>query len=287
METDIEEKYKLLRQRRLKYCKEHNINPRRIMVATKELITKGRTGELDMNKMHPWTKEDFNVGIGVLKYMYEEIYELSPEKVDALWRLDKGLESEFLVSTVTKNLVEKIVSESSDKILKECLFNDKKIILKMMYPEYYLLTYNNKYDVMTDIVNASGYTLRDLKDAGRSKTAIKGNKSNSKGRLVDSLILEGFEAYFNAKGVYDYSDKLFTLSRAKAEKINKLGMIKVLENRGCYASALDFYYLNSPVNFQKEHFREYIRLRKTSQKQDEITNLLNCFSNNRKFYDLE
>ncbi len=287
MSLTLVEKYQLLKDKRMEYCKKYHINPIHITGVSKDLILKGRTSAnvLDMNKVNSWKKSDFNLAIATLRYMYSEIFDLSPEKIDALWLDDE--DSQFLLSTATRTLVDKIISECSSNIQKDCLFNSKKIVLRLVYPEYYKATYNNKYDVLTDIINADGKTLRDLKVAGKSKTTLIKNKKDNKGTLVDELILEGLEVNFEAREkVFDYSEKLKFLANIKENHLNSLGVIKILKGRGCYASALDFYYLNSPIEKQKEYFSEYVKLRKNSQKEDEITEILNRFKENKYEYSL-
>lgn len=78
--------------KRLEFCKEHGINPRKIMIASRELITKGRVNStINTNKMKKWTNKELWIAIGTLQYMFQEIYNLSPEQVDALWPTKKML----------------------------------------------------------------------------------------------------------------------------------------------------------------------------------------------------
>lgn len=280
-QEEILKAYKI-KEKRLEYCKEYNINPRKIMTISRELITKKRVNNtLDTNKMRSWNKDDLNVAIVTLKFMFEEIYGLSPEQVDALWKDNKEDERKFLDTTVTKSLVLKIISESPKEVLKDCLFNNKKIILKTLYPEYYNHTYCSKYDVLVDVINASPTTIRDLRAAGRFKATIKGNKHNNNGTLVDEIIKEGIEVNFDIREkIRSYPDKLLFLAQSKQNHFKDLGLMRLIEARGCYASALDFYYLNSPEELQKEYFYDYIKLRNQYQRKDDVSNIINQVVNN-------
>lgn len=280
-QDEVLKAYKI-KEKRLEYCKEYNINPRKIMTISRELITKKRVNNtLDTNKMRSWNKNDLNIAIITLKYMYEEIYNLSPEQVDALWKDNKEDERKFLDATVTKSLVLKIISESSKETLKDCLFNNKKIILKTLYPEYYNHTYNSKYNILTDVINADATTIRDLRAAGRFKAAIKGSKHNNNGALVDEIIKEGIEANFDIREkIRNYPDKLLFLAQSKQNHFKDLGLMRLIESRGCYASALDFYYLNSSEDLQKEYFYDYLDLRNQYQKRDDISFIINQVADN-------
>lgn len=266
--------------KRLEFCKEHGINPRKIMIASRELITKGRVNStINTNKMKKWTNKELWVAIGTLQYMFQEIYNLSPEQVDALWPTKKDAERMFLEETVTKSLVNKICEEAPKDVIKNCLFNNKKIILKMIFPEYYDQTYSH-YDILEDVINAKQDTLFDLRMAGKYKGTVKSNKNNNKGKLVDEIILEGIEANFNIREkIYNYPDKLLFLSQAKVNHFKDLGFMKIIQGRGFYSSALDFYYMNSPKELQKRYFEYYKTLRGESQKKDAITEIMNNILN--------
>lgn len=284
------QKYDSLKRRRENYCEAHNIHKTKII--SKVLpevvgLVKGKSSSsLPLSKTKSWTKEQYYIGVAVLSYMFDNVAGLSPEKVDALWeedRINNG--KSFLESTGTKSLVDKIISESlcnsvERQKFKDCLLDSKKFILKTLYPEYYKATYNEKYDVINDLVNASEDTIRNLKVVGKTKASISSNRSIQMGAVVDELILEAFEGNFKARqGIVNYKDKLIFLSQAKHFHLKQMSFIKIMYNRGCYASPLDFYYLNSPKELQDTYFEDYKKLREHSQKKDEITEILDEYEN--------
>ena len=289
-QTQSLEKYKVLRQRREDYCKSHGIHKTKIInMVLPEVINliKGKSSStLPLTKTKPWTNEQYYVGMAVLGYMFDNIVRLPPEKIDALWEEDRANNGKnFLESTGTKSLVDKIISESlcnsvERKKFKDCLLDSKKFILKSLYPEYYKATYNEKYNVIDDLVNADEETINNLKLVGKVKTTVTNNRSVQMGNVVDELIYEAFEGNFKARqGIVDFKDKLIFLSNAKQYHLKQMSFIKIMNNRGCYASPLDFYYLNSPKELQDKYFDEYKELRDSTQKKDEITDILNEYEN--------
>ena len=60
--------------KRLEFCKEHGINPRKIMIASRELITKGRVNStINTNKMKKWTNKELWIAIGTLQYILGDL----------------------------------------------------------------------------------------------------------------------------------------------------------------------------------------------------------------------
>lgn len=293
MRKDILDRYELLRKKRFEFCEAHNIIPKKLVSTAKELMLIGRTSKdtINLNKMNAWSDSQYYTAIGALRYIFEEIYDLSPEKIDALWRdEDKEAEKNFLNAVGIKGLVDKIVSESPSKnnILKDCLFNKKKIILKLAYPDYYKATYREKYDVIEEVLNATGTTYKDLLTAARSKNLVSNNKSMSMGKEVDNLIMEALEANFKAREkIIDYKDKLTFLAAYKKNHLNSFSIYKILNQRGCYSSLLDFYYLNSSVQNQIKYFNEYIELRDKYQKEDCLSEIIKTIDNNQEDFYLD
>lgn len=58
-------------------------------------------------------------------------------------------------------------------------------------------------------------------------------------------------------------ENIENLSLAKPREAgwSKYGFVKVIEARGCYPTPLDFYFLNSPMEYQVDHIDEYIEAR--------------------------
>ena len=57
-------------------------------------------------------------------------------------------------------------------------------------------------------------------------------------------------------------DLFLSLAKPREAGWKKYGFVKVIEARGCYPTPLDFYFLNSPTEYQFEHLQEYMTARK-------------------------
>lgn len=295
MDERLLQKYEELRENRAKFCRDHGVPQKMVMIEAKNLVLNGRTSSnFTTKKTKGWSDTEYYCALSVLKYMFDEIYMLSPEKIDALWQYEESYGTyKFLEATVTKTLIDKILSESLNRrkaceILKDCLLNEKKFILKSLYPDYYSATYNNTYDIFNDVINADGITLRDLKTNGKPRSKASHNKTYSMGNIVDSILMEAFEANFSAREkIIDYKDKLLFLAQYKKNHINQLPFFKILKSRTCYASALDFYYLNSSEELQTKYFTTYFNLRNQYQKNDICTTFFQAYDNNKETCGLE
>lgn len=296
MNQIFEVHYRELNEARQKYCRDNNIDIKKVFwkvsAEVKNLVEGKSSSTLTLVKSKPWTNEQFQIGILVLKYMYNSIFELSPEKVDALWEENKDNGGkDFLEATGTKGLVDKIVAESlynskARQNFKDCLLDTKKFILKTIYPEYYRATYNDKYDIINDVINADEDTIHNLKTLGKIKTTVVNNRSVQMGTVVDEILYEAFEANFKIRnGICSFEDKLKFLSEHKSNHLKQMSFIKIMNNRGCYASPLDFYYLNSPKEMQDLYFKDYKILRSKSQKKDEISEVLNTYLDYKKNHE--
>lgn len=61
------------------------------------------------------------------------------------------------------------------------------------------------------------------------------------------------------------SDMFYVLANPRKTGFSNFGITKIIEARECYPSLLDFYFWNSPNDFQWEHFEDYITARENSK----------------------
>lgn len=101
---------------------------------------------------------------------------------------------------------------------------------------------------------------------GSYKTIYNGDPNTCHGNTVDMLLYDAITEHLNHLDNDGYSDykKLEFLASYKehykpASKIP--GVFKVIAQRQIYANPLDFYMLNSSIEFQKEHIDDYMELR--------------------------
>lgn len=169
-------------------------------------------------------------------------------------------------------------SDRSPTILREAMFDNKKILFRLCWPEYYKEHYaipkamdifNCTGELKGNLVRASA--IKDFEDEpeqekkilqnGKFSTAKKERKRvYNHGQEVDDII------YWSMKQIlplFEMKTKDLYLSLAKPREAgwSKYGFVKVIEARGCYPTPLDFYFLNSPMEYQVDHIDEYIEAR--------------------------
>lgn len=291
------------------FLEEQVITNRILLKEAKNLIMKGRTAKrTEELKMDGYTKKiEYNPSLNqqkfldsqnhrmlldIFRFVTEDVCHLSPEKLDALWSTD------VLTSMQLWHVKDKIMATADKNTLKAALFDDKKVCLMEVWPEYYAATYGEGYDIL-EVLDAKDSTLRNINTYGRSKssiiTGISGDDPDAKnkkrnyhspnyGGYVDELIVEALEAFFELKGANTIPEKLEIAADAKKVRLTKLGVKRILTARGCYPSFLDFYYLNglTPAE-QVENMRTYYVLRKRSQKADNFSIILEtCVKNGKE-----
>jgi len=150
----------------------------------------------------------------------------------------------------------------------------------MCWPDYYKEHYS--YPTAMEVFDCKGETKGNLIRAGRPKeyaedameecrilnngkfsTAKKDRKrAQNWGAEVDKVLYWSMNTILPT--VFEMTTKeLFTmLANPKATGLKNFGCVKVIEARMCYQSPLDFYFLNSPVDYQRQHFEKYIAARK-------------------------
>jgi hypothetical protein len=209
-----------------------------------------------------------------VRYIVEEVMELTPEEYDAIYN------STLNQKTCIDHAIRKIVQGAPTEIAMETLFDSKKIVFRMCWPEYYAAHYEPP--TPWDVFNATGSTKSGLIRAGRIKEVVedlnqgRGADVTQSGRFsakkterrrnynhgseVDKVVYWAMRevlSFFEMKT----SELFLSLADPKASGWSKYGFVQIIEARGCYPTPLDFYMLNSPQEFQMNHIEEYMQAR--------------------------
>jgi len=241
------------------------------------------------------------------RYIVENIMGLSVEEYDSIYSTALN-ESASLEKSI--RLIYKYCPES---IKESTLYDTKKMLLAICWPEYYNEHY--KKPTSLDIFLGRGDCVGNLKRAGAIKDTglfrteeeeIELKRTKEKGEFgikelrnaleykVDEPLPETKDikrkkngdlyaekdrkkSYNHGEGVDKIvykamkdclpifimdTDTMFkALALPKENDFYKYGFAKIIEARGCYDSPLDFYFLNSPMEYQIEHFEEYLNAR--------------------------
>ena len=243
----------------------------RIINAAKRIIFDDVTG----NDVNITRKENLDTIVSAIRYIVEEVMELTPAEYDALYSVT------FNQKGLLDHAIRKVASWVPATVRKETLFDNKRILFKMCWPEYY----QTHFDKPTayNIFYADGEIKSNLSRAGKPKQVINeieevrilnnGSFSSAKkarkrvysyGAEVDEVV---FKAMWNMFGYLNISTKeLFDcLANPKKSSFNKIGCMKIIEKRECYPSPLDFFMWNSSVEYQMEHIDEYMEARKNAK----------------------
>lgn len=201
-----------------------------------------------------------------LKMILEQIYEISVEELDALfdtmwchkYRLDYA--------------VDKVTSFADRRILRECAYNKKNIIIRMCYPEYYKEHYQPPTDfeiffmkdsrMKSDLVINS--TLSNVYDKdGNVDNSKKKNKAYSNGPDIDEWIYNAFNNVWNIMFQASTVEMFVALANYKKNFLGSYAKcLDIIMKRGIYPSPLDWYMWNSPEEFQVKYFTTYMNVRK-------------------------
>ena len=272
-----------------KFLKDNNLKTKMLLtqatnvVLTGRLLTKAVEDEKTNEKLttNVATKEgiklnqaDYDLLVHIFRTIVTDVCKLTPEMLDALWS------TKLLATMQLNSIASKICSETSEYNLKICLFDKKKVCLKEAFPEYYEETYGNTYDIR-NVLDAEDSVLRNINLYGKIKKSTKGSyHTPSKGKVVDELIAEALETFFDLEGIHNVEEKLRVCAEAKKNGLKSLGVYKILANRGIHnKSFLDFYFKNNLSRSQQfEYVRLYAELRKKYQKKpDKVTEFLDTF----------
>ena len=202
-------------------------------------------------------KNSREVYIEIFRYYISEILNISVAEYDAIFSDDVNKQLGL------RSIINKINSTATDKELVDGWFNSKKTLLRICYPEYYKEHYPQ--DIRSfDIFRASGELARDLKRIGKSKMVCSGARYQNNGKLIDELVYDSMKRNLPSIGFSSTKEMFEALANPKKWKMNNLGFVKIIEQRNAYPTPLDFYFLNSPIDYQYEHFKEYLDARATN-----------------------
>lgn len=203
------------------------------------------------------SKNGREIYIQILKYYIKEILDISVAEYDAIFADDINKQLGL------RSLINKINSMATNEELVDGWFNAKKTLFRICFPEYYKEHYPQ--DIKSfDIFRASGELARDLKRIGKSKMVCSGGRYQNNGKLIDELVYNSMKHNLPSMGFTSTKELFEALATPKKWKMNNYGFVKIIEQRNAYPSPLDFYFFNSPVDYQYEHFNEYIAARATN-----------------------
>lgn len=209
-----------------------------------------------------------------VKYIVEQVMELTPAEYDAIY-------STVLNQRATiDHAIRKIVNSAPSSVVTETLFNNKAILFKMCWPEYYEEHFPKPTPMQ--VFNATGETKGDLIRAGKikelpedeeKKLLSNGRFSSAKkerkrvynhGKEVDKVV---YWAMTSILPLFEMTTPQLFLGLAKPRSAgwSRYGFVKIIEARGCYPTPLDFYMWNSPAEWQLEHVDEYMEARKKAK----------------------
>lgn len=208
---------------------------------------------------------------GAVRYIVEEVMGLTPAEYDAIYSAKLNQKASI------DHAIRKIISAAPAEVQADALFDGKQIVFAMCFPEYY--KEHHKKITAWDIFDATGETKSGLIHAGKIKeisetisegAILKKNGSFSvqkerkraynHGEEVDKICYNAMKEIFSLFKMTT-RELFLVLSQPKNSSFGKYGINQIIEARGCYPSTLDFYMWNSPVDYQLEHFDEYIQVR--------------------------
>jgi hypothetical protein len=182
------------------------------------------------------------------RYIVQNIMGLTPAEYDAIF-------STALNQACGLSYAERIIVENAPESIKQrAMFNQKAIFFLCVFPEYWQSTHPDYKP--GDVFFAKG----DIK-----ASLIRASKKN--GETVDKIL---YWAFSRVLPVFKFNtrDMFIVLANPVKAKFNRYPILNIYNKyrATCYPSLLDFYFLNSPIEFQREHVDEYMEVR-------ELTNL--------------
>lgn len=212
--------------------------------------------------------------INAIRFVVEEILELTPEEYDAIYstQLNKSIRLEHAIREVVKN--------APEYIMEEAMFDYQKMIFRMCWPDYFKEHYSGKLTPM-EIFDAKGSFKSALIRAARiravdekesdgakllnngkfSSKVVENKRERNHGEQIDKLVFEALRTVMSEVYEAKTEDLFNILAQPHRSKIDQFGCIQVIAARGCYPTPLDFYFLNSDVNYQMKHIHEYMAAR--------------------------
>lgn len=214
-------------------------------------------------------KKNYETLKQAVKYIVEEVMELTPEEYDAIY--SNTLNQKAHIDYAIRRIV-----EGADRTTnRKAMFISKQTLFAIVWPEYYNLHYEEPNPWA--IFNASGEIKSGLLRAGKPRNVRDevegvGLRQNKNGDFVEepakkrTVSNHGDEVdaivYWAMKEVFEHieiptKDLFQSLADPKAFGWSKLGFVKIIAERKCYASPLDFYFLNSPPKWQEKYMYDY------------------------------
>ena len=221
--------------------------------------------------------DKLEIHIATLKHMVSDMCGLTVDEFSTLYS------TSFCKKIMTENIGRKITSYASEKIKAECLFDQKRMLFKMVYPEYYERTFPPI--TAKDIYLASSDLKSNLVRAGRIFDE-NGEKVGC-GEIVDKIIHNAITEVMASSDVTDTVEIMRLLAdtkRLKASEEGIPGCFSIIEERGCYACPLDFYFLNLKPSDQAYVIDDYMKIRnefKSIKKEPLIDKLYEFYKDNK------
>lgn len=246
-----------------------------------------------------------------LRFIVEKMCGLTPEEFDSVYstRTNKKIHVE--------NLTRKISEMVSDDVKEKCFFEQKRIIFATVYPEYYKQKFadfkaedifNAKGDLKGALVRAARIcnpdagvdTSLENNDGSFKKVNIRNGVKKTYGKFVDKIIFNAIDEVlenslkededelrddgFLKDSTYKKMEYLASSKNYKSPDKTKYGCFAIIDERGCYACYLDFYFLNMPPEKQLEYVDDfmYIREKAKIQKEPMLDMLYDIYKENQK-----
>lgn len=217
-----------------------------------------------------------------------EICGLDVQKYDILYST-KANKKMYL-----ENLSRKITDFADDECKEECAFQRKRMLLKMVYPEYYNANYEKIRPYELFYVN--GENKAALARAAKPLPDNGDNSKTSDGAIVDRLIFNAIKETFAKVNITDHIKIMEIVSDDKkiraianpspAQKNIVPGCFSIINERQCYKSYLDFYFLNLPKEDQLFFVDDYMQIRERAgiEPVPLLNKLYEIFSENRDHF---
>lgn len=202
-----------------------------------------------------------------------EICNVTPAEYNRFWNTQNNKKM-FL-----ENLGRKITNMASDEDKEECAFQRKRLLFKIVFPEYYKEAFSDIKP--SDIFWVNGKDKADLVRAAKpltNKEDKEDGKTISDGAIVDKIIMKAINDVFNDCFKDEEDMTLLIMKTLSKNKIlretaksfsnskNTLpGCFSVINERKCYESYLDFYFLNLPQETQLAYVHDYMEIRESAK----------------------
>ena len=171
-----------------------------------------------------------------------------------------------------ENISRKITALASDEDKEECAFQRKRLLFKIVYPDYYKENFNpiKPYD----LIHVGGEDKASLVRAAKpliNKEEKENTEITSDGAIVDRIIMKAINAGFKTSDVTDKIQIMKNLTDEKAirdlgdssagQKSSLPGCFHIINERKCYDSYIDFYFLNLPKEEQLLYVDDFMKIR--------------------------